>query len=161
MIIKKKLMDVQTILIIILVGIAAGILSGLVGVGGGIIIVPALVYFIGFSQKTAQGTSLAMIMLPVGIFGVLQYYKQGHVDFKIVGILAIGFLAGSFFGSKIALSISQETLKKVFAVLMIIIAIKMLFLDKPKKAVDETNMQHKMNGNSNQASVNLKGGNDG
>ena len=81
MIINKKKMDTQTILIIIMVGIAAGILSGLVGVGGGIIIVPALVYFIGFSQKTAQGTSLAMIMLPVGIFGVMQYYKQGHVDF--------------------------------------------------------------------------------
>ncbi len=130
---KNKTMDIQTILIIIVVGVAAGILSGLVGVGGGIIIVPALVYFLSFSQKTAQGTSLAMIMLPVGIFGVLQYYKQGHVDFKIVGILAIGFLAGSFFGSKIALSISQEMLKKTFAVLMIIIAVKMLFLDKPKK----------------------------
>lgn len=161
MIIKKKVMDVQTILIIILVGIAAGILSGLVGVGGGIIIVPALVYFIGFSQKTAQGTSLALIMLPVGIFGVIQYYKQGYVDYKIVGILAIGFLAGSFFGSKLALIISQETLKKVFAILMIIIAIKMLFFDKPKKAADETTLQNKMNENSNQASVNLKGCNDG
>lgn len=126
-------MDTQTILIIIMVGVAAGMLSGLVGVGGGLIIVPALVYFIGFSQKTAQGTSLALIMLPVGIFGVIQYYKQGHVDFKIVGLLAIGFLAGSFFGSKLALSISQEMLKKVFAVLMIMIAIKMLFLDKHKK----------------------------
>ena len=131
-------MDIQTILIIILVGVAAGMLSGLVGVGGGIIIVPALVYFIGFSQKTAQGTSLALIMLPVGIFGVIQYYKQGHVDYRIVGILAIGFLVGSFFGSKLALTISQETLKKVFAVLMIIIAIKMLFLDKPKKTDTET-----------------------
>lgn len=132
-------MDIQTILIIILVGIAAGMLSGLVGVGGGIIIVPALVYFIGFSQKTAQGTSLALIMLPVGILGVLQYYKQGHIDWKIVGLLAVGFVAGSFFGSKLALSISQETLKKVFAVLMIIIAIKMLFLDKPKKTDTGTN----------------------
>jgi uncharacterized membrane protein YfcA len=161
MIIKKKVMDIQTILIIILVGIAAGILSGLVGVGGGIIIVPALVYFIGFSQKTAQGTSLAMIMLPVGIFGVIQYYKQGHVDYKIVGILAIGFLAGSFLGSKMALSISQETLKKVFAILMIFIAVKMLFFDKPKKTVDETTLQQEINGNSNDASVNLKGNNDG
>lgn len=141
MILKSKKMEIQTILIIILVGVAAGILSGLVGVGGGIIIVPALVYFIGFSQKTAQGTSLALIMLPVGIFGVMQYYKQGHVDYKMVGLLAIGFLAGSFFGSKIALTISQETLKKVFAVLMIIIAIKMLFLDKPKKNTDETKLQ--------------------
>ena len=72
-------------------------------------------------------------MLPVGIFGVLQYYKQGHVDFKVVGILAVGFLAGSYFGSKIALSLPQETVKKIFAVLMIVIAIKMLFFDKPKK----------------------------
>lgn len=155
MIINKKKMDTQTILIIIMVGIAAGILSGLVGVGGGIIIVPALVYFIGFSQKTAQGTSLAMIMLPVGIFGVMQYYKQGHVDFKIVGLLAIGFLAGSFFGSKIALSISQETLKKVFAVLMILIAIKMLFLDKAGKPGNETKLQQPVNSNANAEPVNL------
>ena len=154
-------MDIQTILIIILVGVAAGMLSGLVGVGGGIIIVPSLVYFIGFSQKTAQGTSLALIMLPVGIFGVMQYYKQGHVDYKIVGILAIGFLAGSYFGSKVALTISQETLKKVFAMLMILIAVKMLFFDKTKKEGDKTNLQQKINDTSNQASVNLHASNDG
>lgn len=133
MITKKNNMDIQTILIIIVVGIAAGILGGLVGVGGGLIIVPSLVYFIGFSQKTAQGTSLGLIMLPVGILGVLQYYKQGHVDFRVVGMLAVGFLLGSFFGSKVALSLSQETVKKIFACLMILIAIKMLFFDKAKK----------------------------
>ena len=159
MTIKKKPMDVQTILIIILVGIAAGILGGLVGVGGGIIIVPALVYFIGFSQKTAQGTSLGLIMLPVGILGVLQYYKQGHVDFRVVGMLAVGFLAGSYFGSKIALSLPQETVKKIFALLMIIIAVKMLFFDKSKKAVDETTIQQKINGNSNTASPDMNAGN--
>lgn len=120
-------------LIIIMVGVAAGLLSGLVGVGGGIVIVPALVYFLSFTQKTAQGTSLGLIMLPVGILGVLQYYKQGHVDFRVVGILAIGFLAGSYFGSRISLSMSQESVKKVFAVLMMIIAVKMFFFDKPKK----------------------------
>ena len=162
MIIKKNVMDIQIILIIILVGVAAGILSGLVGVGGGIIIVPALVYFIGFSQKTAQGTSLALIMLPVGIFGVLQYYKQGHVDYKIVGLLAVGFLAGSFFGSRMALSISQETLKKVFAVLMIIIAVKMLFFDNPKKENAETKREQQLkNDNEIQATVNRNGINDG
>ena len=161
MTLKTKVMDIQTILIIILVGVAAGMLSGLVGVGGGIIIVPSLVYFIGFSQKTAQGTSLALIMLPVGIFGVMQYYKQGHVDYKIVGILAIGFLAGSYFGSKLALTISQETLKKVFAMLMIVIAVKMLFFDKTKKEGDKTNLQQKINDTSNQASVNLHQSNDG
>ena len=116
----------------IIIGIAAGILGGLVGVGGGLVIVPGLVFFLGMSQHTAQGTSLGLIMLPVGILGVLHYYKQGHVDFKIVAVLAIGFLAGSYFGSKIALSLPQETIKKVFAVFMIVIAIKMLFFEKPK-----------------------------
>jgi len=128
-------MDTQMVLIIIVIGIAAGILSGLVGVGGGIIIVPALVYFVGFSQKTAQGTSLGLILLPVGILGVLQYYKQGHIDLKVVWILAIGFLIGGYLGSKIALSLSQETVRKIFAILMIVIAIKMLFIDKPKKEI--------------------------
>jgi len=135
MTIKKNNMDTQMILIIIVIGIAAGILSGLVGVGGGIIIVPALVYFVGFSQKTAQGTSLGLILLPVGILGVLQYYKQGHIDLKVVWILAAGFLIGGFLGSKIALNLSQETVKKIFATLMIVIAIKMLFIDKPKKDI--------------------------
>ena len=136
MIIKKNNMEIQTILIIIVIGIAAGVLSGLVGVGGGIIIVPALVYLIGFSQKAAQGTSLGVLLLPVGILGVLQYYKQGHIDIKVVGYLSIGFIVGGYFGSKIALSISQETAKKIFAVLLIIIAVKMIFFDKTKK---ETN----------------------
>lgn len=126
-------MDIQMMLLIILVGIAAGVLGGLVGVGGGIIIVPALVYLLGFSQKTAQGTSLGLIMLPVGILGVLQYYKQGHVDMKVVALLAIGFLIGSYFGSKVALRLPQDTVKKIFAILMIIIAVKMLFIDKPKE----------------------------
>lgn len=160
MIIKKKEMDIQIILIIILVGIAAGMLSGLVGVGGGIIIVPSLVYFIGFSQKTAQGTSLGLILLPVGILGIMQYYKQGHVDFKVVGILAIGFLAGSYFGSKIALSISQETLKKVFAVLMIIIAIKMLFFDKIKKPVTEAMMKKNITDPANETIIKINNTND-
>ena len=153
-------MDVQTILIIILVGIAAGILGGLVGVGGGIIIVPALVYFIGFSQKTAQGTSLGLIMLPVGILGVLQYYKQGHVDFRVVGILALGFLAGSYFGSKIALSLPQATVKKVFALLMILIAIKMLFFDKTKKTGNEARIEQNLNGPANEVTVKINGSND-
>lgn len=130
---KKIDMDITILLIIIGVGVAAGVLSGMVGVGGGIVIVPALVYFLGFTQKTAQGTSLGLILLPVGILGVLQYYKEGHVDFRVVGILAIGFLAGSYFGSRISLSLPQETVKKIFAVLMMIIAIKMFFFDRPKK----------------------------
>lgn len=129
---KQKDMDIQSIVILILIGISAGMLSGLVGVGGGIIIVPALVFFLGFSQKMAQGTSLGILLLPVGILGVMQFYKQGYIDIKVVAIISFAFLFGSYFGSKIALSLSQETVKKIFACLMILIAVKLLFFDKPK-----------------------------
>lgn len=128
-------MTIQTILILIITGIAAGILGGLVGIGGGIIIVPSLVYFLSFSQKSAQGTSLGLLLLPVGILGVLQYYKQGHVDFRVVAIVAVGFLAGSYFGSKVALSLPQETVKKIFAVVLLLVAFKMLFIDKKVKEI--------------------------
>ncbi|RYG31397.1 MAG: sulfite exporter TauE/SafE family protein, partial [Chitinophagaceae bacterium] len=120
------------ILILLLIGLAAGILGGLVGVGGGIIIVPALIYFLGMSQFQAQGTSLALILLPVGILAVMQYYKHGQIDFRYVGLLAVGFVVGGYVGSKISLSLPEETVKKIFASLMLILAIKMLFLDKPK-----------------------------
>ena len=123
-------MSLQMIIILLLVGLAAGILGGLVGIGGGIIIVPSLIYFLGFSQKEAQGTSLGILLLPVGIFGVLQFYKAGYVDMRSAWLVSFGFLAGSYFGSKIALSLPQETVKKIFAILMILIALKMLFLDK-------------------------------
>ena len=126
-------MSLQVIIILFLVGLAAGILGGLVGIGGGIIIVPSLIYFLGFSQKEAQGTSLGILLLPVGIFGVLQFYKAGYVDMRSVWLVSFGFLAGSYFGSKIALNFPQETMKKIFAILMILIALKMLFLDKKMK----------------------------
>lgn len=130
---KKTAMDMQTILILLAIGLCAGVLSGLVGVGGGIIIVPALVFFLAFSQKMAQGTSLGILLLPIGILGVIQYYKQGYIDMRVVAIISAAFLFGSYFGSKIALSLPQETVKKIFAVLMLVIAVKMLFFDKTKK----------------------------
>lgn len=136
MIAKTRDMDTQTVIILLLVGIAAGTLSGMVGIGGGILIVPALVYFLGFSQKMAQGTSLGILLLPIGLLGVLQFYKQGFIDMRVVLIISLAFFFGSYFGSKIALSLPQETVKKVFAILMILIAVKMLFLDK--KLVDDT-----------------------
>jgi uncharacterized membrane protein YfcA len=130
MTIKKTNMDIQTILIVILIGVGAGMLSGLVGVGGGLIIVPGLIFFLGFSQHSAQGTSLGLLLLPAGILAVLQYYKHGDIDFRVVGILAVGFLVGGYYGSKLALSLQQDTVKKIFAIFMIIVAVKMLFLDK-------------------------------
>lgn len=120
------------ILVLLAIGLVAGMLSGLVGVGGGIIIVPCLVFFLGFSQKMAQGTSLGILLLPVGILGAMQYYKQGFIDFKVIAVISAAFFFGSFFGSKIALSLSQENIKRVFAVIMMLVAIKMLFFDKKK-----------------------------
>ena len=127
---KKQPMAIQIIVILILIGIASGFLGGLVGVGGGIIIVPALIYFLGFSQQQAQGNSLGLILLPVGILAVINYYKEGYVDAKVVALLAVGFIVGSYFGSKFALILPQETVKKIFAILMVAVAIKMLFFDK-------------------------------
>ncbi len=127
-------MTVQFILIVIIIGLAAGILSGLVGVGGGIIMVPALVYFLNYSQHQAQGTSLGVLTLPVVIIASLYYYQQCQkmgtpIDLKVIGILAIGFIIGSYFGSKIAISIETAMLKKIFGALLLFISIKMLTLD--------------------------------
>ena len=140
-------MDIQTLLILILIGIVAGMLSGLVGIGGGIIIVPALILLVGFSQKMAQGTSLGILLLPIGILGVWQFYKQGYVDMKVVIIVSVGFLIGSYYGSKLALSLPQETVRKIFAALLILVAIKMYFFETPvennEAPAKTNNLQHK------------------
>lgn len=120
----------ETIIYLILIGIAAGFLGGMVGVGGGIIIVPALVLLLGISQHNAQGISIAMMLFPVGILGVINYYKRGYVDFRYAGLIAAGFLIGSYVGSKFSLSLPEETVKKIFAILMIILAIRMLLTGK-------------------------------
>lgn len=129
-------MTTATILLLLLVGLIAGILSGLVGVGGGIIMVPALVLFLGFTQKQAQGTSLGIMLLPVGILAVLQYYKQGYINFNTVFIISAAFVLGGFLGSKLALNLSDDKMKKVFAIVLLIVSLKMLFFDKatPKTA---------------------------
>ena len=122
-------MTTETILILIVIGLAAGTLSGLVGVGGGIIIVPALVFFLGFSQTAAQGTSLGLLLLPAGILAVINYYKQGFIDLKVVGIMCAAFVLGGWVGSKLALSLSQEVVKKIFAVVLFYTAFKMMGWD--------------------------------
>jgi uncharacterized membrane protein YfcA len=105
----------------------AGAFAGMLGVGGGIVVIPALIMIMGLSQQTAQGTSLAMMLPPVGILAVYNYYKAGHVDFRIAIILAIAFIAGSYFGSKLAINIPQAAMKKIFAGVLLLVAVKMLF----------------------------------
>jgi uncharacterized membrane protein YfcA len=126
---KFKNMSAETILLLVLVGMAAGVLSGLVGVGGGIIIVPALMFFLGYSQHEAQGTSLGLLLLPIGIFAVINYYNKGFIDVKAVAVMTLAFVVGGWLGSKLALSLSQETLRKIFAIVLFYTAFKMLGWD--------------------------------
>ena len=126
---KLSSMNTETIILLIVVGLAAGMLSGMVGVGGGIIIVPALVFFLGFSQHEAQGTSLGLLLLPVGILAVMNYYNKGYIDIKVVLIMSAAFVLGGWLGSKISLSLPQETVKKIFAIVLIYTAARMLGWD--------------------------------
>lgn len=123
-------MNVLTILGLLCVGMLAGIMSSLVGIGGGVIIVPALVLMFAMSQKLAQGTSLVMLLPPVGVLGVINYYKAGYVDFKIATVLIIAFIGGSYLGSKVALTLPDLTLKRIFGVLLLSLSIKYLFFSK-------------------------------
>lgn len=120
-------MTTSALLIIIAIGIIAGIMAGMLGIGGAIIMVPALVFFMGVSQHTAQGTSLAVMLPPIGIIAAYNYYKAGQVNIKFALILAAAFLIGSYFGSKLALNLPQPLLKKIFGILLLLVAAKMLF----------------------------------
>lgn len=111
----------------LLLGLIAGIFSGIVGIGGGIIIIPALVFLFSFSQHEAQGTTLALMVLPIGILAAWSYYKQGYVDVKIAGLIASGFLFGGLIGSKIAFKLSDVVLSRLFGIIMLIVAIKLIF----------------------------------
>ena len=123
---EQKPMTLQMILILLAVGLVAGFLSGMVGIGGGIIIVPVLVYFLGFTQHQAQGTTLFMFLLPIGILGVMNYHKQGYVDYKTALFICSTFVFGSYFGSKLSISLDQKTIKQIFGAIIIVLGIKML-----------------------------------
>src|SRR5271155_1441450 len=107
-------------------GLASGILSGLIGVGGGVVIVPALVFLFGLSQHQAQGTTLALLVPPIGILGAWEYYKQGYVDVKVAGLICLGFLFGSMLGGKLAIAVSERALRRVFGGCIFLISLKMM-----------------------------------
>lgn len=119
-------LDAQTIGLLIIVGLLAGILSGFVGVGGGIIMVPALIWLLHYNQHQAQGTSLAVLMLPVVLLAVRNYWKEGMIDWKVVGVIAVAFVAGGYLGSKGALALPADTVKRIFGVVMLFVAIKLI-----------------------------------
>ena len=119
-------MSTSMLLILIVIGIITGVMAGMLGIGGAVIMIPALVYLLGISQQTAQGTSLAVMLPPIGIIAAWNYYKAGQVNLKFAIILAAFFIVGSYFGSKLALNLPQHLLKKIFGVLLLFVAAKML-----------------------------------
>ncbi len=120
-------MTSSTLIILILIGLFAGAFSGMIGLGGGLIIIPALIYLLGMNQYMAQGTSLAIMLPPIGLMAAFNYYKAGALNLKYAMIIAVAFFIGGYFGSKWALTIPEAVLRKIFAVALIIVAIRMLW----------------------------------
>ena len=125
----KLKMDLQVVLILIIVGLLAGMFSGMFGIGGGVIMVPLMVFALGYTQHQAQGTSLAVLAVPVTFLAAYTYHKTGEnpIDFKYAIVIAACFVLGGYFGTKIAISINQTLLKRIFSVLLVLVAIKMFF----------------------------------
>jgi uncharacterized membrane protein YfcA len=119
-------MDLSTVLILLMIGALAGTVSSFLGIGGGLVVIPLLVLLLHYSQKTAQGTSLALMLPPIGILAVMNYYKSGNVNITHALIMSFGFLTASYFASKYATQLHDYYLKKIFAVFLILYAIKLL-----------------------------------
>lgn len=113
--------------IYLIIGLTAGIMSGFLGIGGGIIIIPALTMILGYSQQQAQGTSLALLLPPIGILAVINYYKAGSMNLKAAALMAATFVIGSYFSSKIAVEMPEQMLKKVFATFLLFYSMKLFF----------------------------------
>jgi len=120
-------MDVKILILLTIIGLVVGFFGGMFGIGGGIILIPALVYIVGMEQHSAQGTSVAIMLPPIGIVAAWTYYKAGHINIKYSIIIAIMFIVGSYFGSKVAVNIPDQLSRRIFAVIMFLISIKMFF----------------------------------
>ena len=120
-------MTFTVIIILVIIGLIAGTFSGLIGIGGAIIIIPSLIYLLGMDQYTAQGTSLGIMLPPIGLLAAWSYYKEGALNLQYAMIIAGAFLIGGYIGSRFALNIPEAMLRKVFAIVLAIIALKMFF----------------------------------
>ena len=119
-------MSISTFVVLIIIGLLAGILSGLVGVGGGIIMIPLLIILLGLTQHQAQGTALFAMLPPIGILAAMNYFKQGFVKWEYAVVIALTFVVGGYFGSKLSLSLPPQTVRRVFGVIMLIGGIKLI-----------------------------------
>jgi hypothetical protein len=116
---------VSAIAVSLLIGLAAGVLSGMFGIGGGVVVVPALVVVLGYGQKTATGTSLLALLLPVGALAVVSYARAGHVDVRAGLLIAAGIFTGALLGATFALGRSEATLRRLFAVVLVALAVRL------------------------------------
>ena len=114
------------VLSFVVVGIVAGILSGILGIGGAVFVIPVLVYMYGWSQHMAQGTTLGMLIPPIGLLAAWQYYQAGNMNLKVAGILCLGFFAGGYLGGAVVNHISDEVLRKVFGVFLFLVSLRMI-----------------------------------
>lgn len=117
----------MSLFLYILLGLLAGVLSGMIGIGGGVIIVPSLIFLFGFTQQEAQGTTISLLVPPIGILAAWTYYQQGYVNFKVAGLICLGFVLGGLLGARIAINLPSELLEKVFGIALLLIAIRMIF----------------------------------
>lgn len=116
----------MNIALLLILGLAAGVLSGLLGIGGGILIVPALVLIFGLNQHAAQGTTLALMVPPIGLLAAWVYYKQGYVDIRAAALICLGFFIGGLIGARFATTIDAGLLKRLFGVVLLLVALKMI-----------------------------------
>ena len=121
------IMDLSTIVILVIIGLLAGLLSGVIGIGGGLIMIPLMMMILGMDQLTAQGTSLAVMLPPIGILATYNYYNSGNLKIDYTIIIASTFVVGGYFGSKLALSLPINSLRLIFGVLMLLVSLKMIF----------------------------------
>jgi hypothetical protein len=122
-----KKMNLTTVLILVMIGLMAGVFGGMFGIGGAVLMIPALVYFLGVDQHTAQGTSVAIMLPPIGLLAAYNYYKAGQVNIWYAVIVALSFMVGGYFGSKIALAIPENLLKRLFGIFLLLLALRMIF----------------------------------
>jgi uncharacterized protein len=115
------------LVIILTIGLVAGFLSGSMGIGGAIIVIPSLMFFLGFSTQKAQGTSLALMTIPVMLVAAINYYKAGKVDVKVALLMAATFVIGGFIGSKLSVNLPEKFMKKAFGILLFLVSVKIIF----------------------------------
>ena len=123
-------MSINEIVILVCIGFAAGAFSGMFGIGGGLIMVPALVFFLAMSQHSAQGTSLGVLVIPVAAMAAFNYYREGQLNVKYAVVIALSFVIGGYFGAKLSLGLNDLMLKRIFGVLMLVMAIRLIFFSK-------------------------------